>query len=128
MASLTPEAVLAVLRHIAAPDGRGNVVSAGLVSDIAIDGGTVMFALTAAPQHMRAMEMLRGAVEKAVVDFPTPPLPDATATRCLIPGIPEPRWPAGGWPSGFGAGREGSCLGPPLHRSFGRPAARLARC
>lgn len=70
MASLTPEAVLAVLRHIAAPDGRGNVVSAGLVSDIAIDGGTVMFALTAAPQHMRAMEMLRGAVEKAVLAIP----------------------------------------------------------
>ncbi|MFM8746749.1 MAG: iron-sulfur cluster carrier protein ApbC [Aestuariivirga sp.] len=70
MASVTQEAVLAVLKRIAAPDGRGNVVSAGLVSDIAIEGGTVMFALTASPQHMRAMEMLRGAVEKAVLGIP----------------------------------------------------------
>jgi ATP-binding protein involved in chromosome partitioning len=59
-----------VLKRIAAPDGRGNVVSAGLVSDIAIQGGTVMFALTASQQHMPAMEMLRAAVEKAVLGIP----------------------------------------------------------
>jgi ATP-binding protein involved in chromosome partitioning len=70
MATVTADDVRAVLKRIAAPDGRGNVVSAGLVSDIAIQGGTVMFALTAAPQHMRAMEMLRGAVEKAVLGIP----------------------------------------------------------
>ncbi len=70
MASLTQDDVLSVLKRIAAPDGRGNVVSAGLVSDIAIDGGTVMFALTATPQHMKTMEVLRGAVEKAVLGIP----------------------------------------------------------
>lgn len=70
MATLSQEDVLSVLKRIAAPDGRGNVVSAGLVSDIAIDGGTVMFALTASPQHMKTMESLRGAVEKAVLGIP----------------------------------------------------------
>ena len=62
--------VLQVLKRIAAPDGRGNLVSAGLVSDIAIDGGTVMFALTTDPAHVRSMESLRGAVEKAVLAVP----------------------------------------------------------
>jgi ATP-binding protein involved in chromosome partitioning len=70
MANVTQEDVLAVLKRIAAPDGRGNVVSAGLVSGIAIQGGTVMFALTASPQHMRAMEQLRAAAEKAVLGIP----------------------------------------------------------
>ena len=70
MATPTQEDVLSVLKRIAAPDGRGNIVSAGLVSDIAIDGGTVMFALTATPQHMKTMEVLRGAVEKAVLAIP----------------------------------------------------------
>jgi ATP-binding protein involved in chromosome partitioning len=70
MSMLTPDGVLAVLKRIAAPDGRGNLVSAGLVSDIAIQGGTVMFALTTSPQHVRSMENLRAAVEKAVLAIP----------------------------------------------------------
>ncbi|MCX7348914.1 MAG: Mrp/NBP35 family ATP-binding protein [Alphaproteobacteria bacterium] len=70
MATVTPDDVLSVLKRIAAPDGRGNVVSAGLVSDIAIQGGTVMFALTTSPQHVKTMEALRGAVEKAVQGIP----------------------------------------------------------
>ncbi len=70
MAALSQDAVLQVLKRIAAPDGRGNVVSAGLVSDIAIQGSTVMFALTASPQHLKTMEILRGAVEKAVLGIP----------------------------------------------------------
>lgn len=70
MATVTQDDVLSVLKRIAAPDGRGNVVSAGLVSDIAIQGGTVMFALTTSPQHVKTMESLRGAVEKAVLGLP----------------------------------------------------------
>jgi ATP-binding protein involved in chromosome partitioning len=70
MATVTQDDVLSVLKRIAAPDGRGNVVSAGLVSGIVIQGGTVMFALTTSPQHVRTMENLRGAVEKAVLAIP----------------------------------------------------------
>jgi len=70
MAALSKDDVVQVLKRLAAPDGRGNLVSAGLVSDIAIDGGTVMFALTTDPSHVKTMEILRGAVEKAVLAIP----------------------------------------------------------
>src|SRR5436190_3351925 len=70
MAQIDKDHVLQVLKRIAAPDGRGNLVSAGLVSDIAIDGSNVMFALTTDPAHARSMENLRGAVEKAVLAIP----------------------------------------------------------
>jgi ATP-binding protein involved in chromosome partitioning len=68
MPALTPDVITTALKRIAAPDGRGNIVSAGLVSDIVINGGEVMFALNASPQHMKAMEQLRVVVEKAVAD------------------------------------------------------------
>jgi ATP-binding protein involved in chromosome partitioning len=70
MASVNKEQVLAALKRLAAPDGRGNIVSAGLVSDVAIDGGHVMFALTTDPAHVKTMEQLRNVAEKAVLDIP----------------------------------------------------------
>ena len=56
MTDITKEIVLAALKRIAAPDGRGNIVSAGLVSEIAISEGKVMFALNTEPQHVKSME------------------------------------------------------------------------
>ncbi len=70
MPAVTNDEILQVLKRIAAPDGRGNVVSAGLVSDIAIDNGTVMFALNTDPAQVKTMELLRVAVEKAVAAMP----------------------------------------------------------
>jgi ATP-binding protein involved in chromosome partitioning len=70
MAEVSKERVLAELKRIAAPDGRGNIVSAGLVSEIAIDGGKVMFALNAEPTHLKSMEQLRIVAEKAVAGIP----------------------------------------------------------
>jgi ATP-binding protein involved in chromosome partitioning len=70
MADVTKEQVLAELKRIAAPDGRGNIVGAGLVSEIAIQGGQVMFALNADPQHMKSMEQLQAFVQKAVSAIP----------------------------------------------------------
>ena len=70
MTGVNRDDVLGVLKRIAAPDGRGNIVSAGLVSEIAIKDGAVMFALTTSPKHARSMEMLRAAVEKAVAALP----------------------------------------------------------
>ena len=103
MAELAQDDILRVLKRIAAPDGRGNVVSAGLVSDIAIKGGTVMFALTTSAQHVKTMEILRQAVEKAVLAIPgvdkamvaltaerpapPPSAPPAQARGIAIPGI-----------------------------------------
>ncbi len=70
MADVTKDDVMSVLKRIAAPDGRGNLVSSGLVSDIVISSGNVMFALNADPQHLKTMEALRGVVEKAVAAIP----------------------------------------------------------
>jgi ATP-binding protein involved in chromosome partitioning len=94
MATLTKDDVLSVLKRIAAPDGRGNVVSAGLVSDIAIQGGTVMFALTTTPQHARTMEILRGAVEKAVLSIPGVEKAMVALTAERAPGQPAPHAPS----------------------------------
>lgn len=93
MAEVSVEDVRTVLKRIAAPDGRGNVVSAGLVSDIAIQGGTVMFALTASPQHMPAMEQLRSAVEKAVLGVPG-------VSKAMVALTAERPAPSGQAPSG----------------------------
>ena len=70
MTDITKEIVLAALKRIAAPDGRGNSVSAGLVSEIAIQDGQVMFALNADPQHLKSMEQLQSFVQKAVAELP----------------------------------------------------------
>jgi ATP-binding protein involved in chromosome partitioning len=70
MTVVTADVIRDALKRIAAPDGRGNIVSAGLVSEIAVTGGDVAFALNASPQHMKAMEQLRAVVEKAVAAVP----------------------------------------------------------
>jgi len=70
MVELSKERVLEELKRIAAPDGRGNIVSAGLVSDIIIDGAAVTFALSADPSRIKTMEQLQGVVEKAVRGIP----------------------------------------------------------
>ncbi|MDE2445100.1 MAG: Mrp/NBP35 family ATP-binding protein [Alphaproteobacteria bacterium] len=70
MTDVTKEQVLAELKRIAAPDGRGNIVGAGLVSEIVVQGGQVMFALNADPQHMKSMEQLQAFVQKAVSGIP----------------------------------------------------------
>lgn len=96
MATVTQDDVVSVLKRIAAPDGRGNVVSAGLISGIAIQGGTVMFALTTAPQHVRTMESLRGAIEKAVLAIPgvEKAMVALTAERAPGPSAPAQGQPA----------------------------------
>jgi ATP-binding protein involved in chromosome partitioning len=66
MSSPTKDRILDELKRIAAPDGRGNIVSAGLISDIVIEGGEVTFALSADPAHLKTMEQLQAVVEKAV--------------------------------------------------------------
>ena len=70
MSSLSKDRVLDELKRIAAPDGRGNIVSAGLVSDIVLSGGEVTFALNADPAHIKTMEQLQVVVEKAVRGIP----------------------------------------------------------
>ncbi|MFO1034407.1 MAG: Mrp/NBP35 family ATP-binding protein [Hyphomicrobiales bacterium] len=68
--TVTKDRISDELKRIAAPDGRGNIVSAGLVSDIVIEDGTVTFALTADPSRIKTMEQLQAAVEAAVLRVP----------------------------------------------------------
>jgi ATP-binding protein involved in chromosome partitioning len=95
MTAPTPDIIRDALKRIAAPDGRGNIVSAGIVSEIAVNGGEVMFALNASPQHMAAMEKLRVVVEDAVKAVPgvTRALVALTAERAMSPAqtAPSPR-------------------------------------
>ena len=66
MAAITKEAVLEALKDVAHPSNGGNIVSAGIVSEIVIAGSNVMFALTINPDHEQQYEPVRQAAEKAV--------------------------------------------------------------
>jgi len=97
MTQLDRDVVLAALKRIAAPDGRGNLVSAGIVSDIAINDGAVMFALNVAPSEAPKLEPLRKAAEAAVARLPgvTKAIVALTAERAP-PRQPGPRAQQGG--------------------------------
>jgi ATP-binding protein involved in chromosome partitioning len=67
---VTREQVLAALRGIRVPGGNADIVAAGVVSDIAIADGSVMFALNADPGRSGAWEPVRKAAESAVLNLP----------------------------------------------------------
>ncbi len=90
--------ILDELKRIAAPDGRGNIVSAGLVSDIVINGGEVTFALLADPVRMKTMEQLQAVVEKAVRRV-------AGVTKAMVVLTAE-RASSGAMPKGGGQARQ----------------------
>jgi ATP-binding protein involved in chromosome partitioning len=70
MAQVTKDQVLDRLRAIPAPDGQGDVVARGLVSDIFVSGGKVMFSITVPAEAARDLEPLRTAAEQAVRALP----------------------------------------------------------
>ena len=102
MATPTKDRILDELKRIAAPDGRGNIVSAALVSDIVIDGGEVTFALSADPIRIKAMEQLQAVVEKAVRG-----IPGVTKARVVLTAERQPQRtaPAAGSASGPTSGQ-----------------------
>ena len=59
---VTEEAVLEVLRGIEDPDSRKDIVSLGLVKDMAIQGGAVSFTLAFTAQPALAKEIGRAHV------------------------------------------------------------------
>ncbi|MCB1486567.1 MAG: P-loop NTPase, partial [Bauldia sp.] len=70
MPDITKDQVLERLRAVAGPDGTGDIVSLGLVSDIVIAGNKVMFSVTVPAERASALEPLRVAAERAVRDLP----------------------------------------------------------
>jgi ATP-binding protein involved in chromosome partitioning len=69
MAEITKAQVLDSLRTIAAPDG-GDLVSTGLVSDVFITGGKVLFSITVPADKASDLESLRLDAEKTVRAIP----------------------------------------------------------
>jgi len=70
MPEVTKDQVLERLRPIPAPDGQGDIVARGLVSDIFVSGGKVMFSITVPAEQARDLEPLRTAAERAVRAIP----------------------------------------------------------
>jgi ATP-binding protein involved in chromosome partitioning len=70
MPDITKDQVLARLRELRAPGGDGDIVSLGLVSDVFVTGGKVMFSITVPSDRAAALEPLRRAAEAAVKALP----------------------------------------------------------
>jgi ATP-binding protein involved in chromosome partitioning len=66
----TKNQILAELRRVPAPDGRGDIVSQGLVSEIVIQGGKVYFSLAVPPEQAKTLEPLRARAERAAATVP----------------------------------------------------------
>ncbi|WP_018184202.1 Mrp/NBP35 family ATP-binding protein [Kaistia granuli] len=66
MTALDRNAILERLRSVEGPDGNGDIVSLGLVSDILIHGGKVMFSITVDAARAHALEPLREKAAAAV--------------------------------------------------------------
>ncbi len=63
---ISKEQVLRQLAKVKGPDLEGDLVSLGLVSEIAIADGKVAFALTVDPERAEELEPMREAAERAV--------------------------------------------------------------
>ena len=70
MPPIERDAILARLATIPGPDGSGDIVSLGLVSDIVVNGGKVMFSITVDAARAGAMEPLRARAAEAVKALP----------------------------------------------------------
>ena len=64
--AVTKEHVLEALKRIPGPDRAGDIVSLGLVSDIVVADGKVMFSINVPADRARELEPLRLAAESAV--------------------------------------------------------------
>ncbi len=70
MAPVSEREVTAALASARMPDGAGDVVSAGVVSGLAVKDGHVQFALETAPENAGRMEAVRKSAEEAVRAVP----------------------------------------------------------
>lgn len=69
MVTVDKAKVLERLAAVRGPDGRGDIVSLGLVSDVFIADGRVAFSITVPETKARELEPLRAAAEKAVLSI-----------------------------------------------------------
>lgn len=69
MSDVTEKIILERLAHVMAPDGRTDIVSAGLVSQIVIAGSKVTFALMVNPSEATRLEPMRSSAQQAVEEL-----------------------------------------------------------
>jgi ATP-binding protein involved in chromosome partitioning len=66
MAAASKDDILAALKRVPGPAGQGDIVSLGLVSDIVVSNGKVIFSVSVPADQARDLEPLRAAAEAAV--------------------------------------------------------------
>jgi ATP-binding protein involved in chromosome partitioning len=93
MAEITQRDVLAALATVKDRDGGNDLVSARMVSGIAIRGGNVQFVIEVAPERGRDAEPLRKAAEAAVTRLPGVNSVTAVLTAERAPPKPAPAAP-----------------------------------
>jgi len=101
--AVTKEQVLEALKRIPGPDGKGDIVAQGLLSEIVISGGKVYFSISVDPARARALEGMRVDAEHAVKSMPGVEGAIVTLTADREPGSAPPPQPSGNG-SGNGAG------------------------
>jgi len=108
MAEPNEASIIAALRGVAGPDGKGDLVGLGMVSGVVVKDGNVGFAIEVDPRRADALEPLRAAAERAVQNLPgvlsvtavltahrgspagdaaAAPRPAARGGKALVPGV-----------------------------------------
>ena len=67
--SVTKEAVLEALRRVRGPDMKRDLVESGILSDIFVSGGKVIFSITVDAAMAQKLEPMRQAAEKVVSEI-----------------------------------------------------------
>jgi ATP-binding protein involved in chromosome partitioning len=103
--AVTRDDVLQALKRVRGPDLEGDIVGLGMVSDIVVSDGKVIFSITVPAERARELEPLRQAAEKAVREVPgvTQAMVALTAERRQGPGA-APQPPPAGRPAREAAG------------------------
>lgn len=110
----TRDEVLAELSKVKGPDLEGDIVSLGLVSDIFISEGRVIFSITVPAERAQDLEPLRQAAEKVVGKLPGVEKVLAALTSERKAGA-SPRPPEGGAPvRPAPAARDAANVPPPM--------------
>ena len=116
MADIDKQAVLARLSGIRGPDDDRDIVRRGMVSDIVVSEGRVMFSITVPAERAAAFEPMRQAAETAVRS-----MPGVTGTMVVLT-AERKGGGAGQQPAGAPAGRGQPSRGAPPPRPAAAPA------
>jgi ATP-binding protein involved in chromosome partitioning len=87
---LTREAVLTALKAIKDPVGGSDIVAAGMVRALTVDGGAIRFVLEIDPKRAEQMEPVRKAAETAVSALPGVEKVSAAMTAHTAPAAAPP--------------------------------------